>query len=318
MTTSEQIQELKILNAIAIQLNGAVELNRALQLALKHTIELMQLQTGWIWLLHPASNSVFLAASHQLPPAFTKHPERLSGWCYCIDKYLADNLNSAANISEITCTRLKDLKEGTNGLRYHATIPLFDKDKKIGLLNLVSEKNKQLSDRQLDLLYTIGDLLSVTITRTRLFEHSKTAGVLEERQRLAQHIKQGLITNMEQLISKINRAQTDTSTQQFDELHQLAQNLKTLSQQTLQDLTNHPSPNYPAGDLQYPTTPLTKRELEVLEELKTGKTNKAIAADLFISERTVKFHVSTLLSKLDAANRTDAVQIAVKRGLVHF
>ena len=56
----------------------------------------------------------------------------------------------------------------------------------------------------------------------------------------------------------------------------------------------------------------------MLEELKQGKTNKAIAADLFISERTVKFHVSTLLSKLDAANRTDAVQIAVKRGLIRF
>jgi len=56
--------------------------------------------------------------------------------------------------------------------------------------------------------------------------------------------------------------------------------------------------------------------LEVLNLIKEGKTNKNIAEELFISERTVKFHVSILLSKLNAKNRTDAVQIALKRGIV--
>lgn len=312
----DQIQELKILNTIAIQLNGAVDLNKALKLTLQHTVELMDLQTGWIWLLYPGSNAVFLAASHQLPPAFTQHPERLSGWCYCIDKYLADNLNNVANISEIACTRLKDLKEGTNGLRYHATVPLFDKDQKIGLLNLVSTKNKQLTDRQLELLKTIGDLLSVTIVRARLFEQSKSVGATEERERLLKQIKQGLLSNMKQLVSKINAVPGEASTHQFDELKQFAQQLQSETQETVLDLTQHTSSNFPTKELQYPSTPLTKRELEVLEELKQGKTNKAIAGELFISERTVKFHVSTLFSKLDASNRTEAVQIAVTRGLI--
>lgn len=61
---------------------------------------------------------------------------------------------------------------------------------------------------------------------------------------------------------------------------------------------------------------LTEREMEVLRLLAQGKSNKEIAATLFISERTVKFHVSSIMGKLGAGNRTEAVSIAAGRGLV--
>jgi len=61
---------------------------------------------------------------------------------------------------------------------------------------------------------------------------------------------------------------------------------------------------------------LTEREMEVLELLAQGKTNKEIAAVLIISERTVKFYVSAILGKLNAGNRTEAVTIAAQRGLI--
>ena len=61
---------------------------------------------------------------------------------------------------------------------------------------------------------------------------------------------------------------------------------------------------------------LTPRELDVLELLAQGLQNKEIAVALVISERTVKFHVSAILNKLDAGNRTEAVAIAAQRGLV--
>ncbi len=64
--------------------------------------------------------------------------------------------------------------------------------------------------------------------------------------------------------------------------------------------------------------PLTPRELEVLQELARGLQNKEIAAKLVISERTVKFHVSAILAKLDAGNRTEAVAIAAQHGLVNL
>jgi DNA-binding NarL/FixJ family response regulator len=61
---------------------------------------------------------------------------------------------------------------------------------------------------------------------------------------------------------------------------------------------------------------LTERELEVLRLLAHGLTNKEIAAALVITERTAKFHVSAILSKLGAGNRTDAVRLAAQQGLV--
>ena len=61
---------------------------------------------------------------------------------------------------------------------------------------------------------------------------------------------------------------------------------------------------------------LTPRELEVLRLLSEGLRNKEIADRLGIVERTVKFHVGSILGKLNAGNRTEAVSVAVQRGLI--
>ena len=61
---------------------------------------------------------------------------------------------------------------------------------------------------------------------------------------------------------------------------------------------------------------LTARQKEVLKLIATGLLNKEIANRLYISERTVKFHVSEILAKLGAGNRTEAVAIATGKGLI--
>jgi DNA-binding NarL/FixJ family response regulator len=61
---------------------------------------------------------------------------------------------------------------------------------------------------------------------------------------------------------------------------------------------------------------LTERELEVLTLLAHGMQNKEIAAQLVISERTAKFHVSSIMGKLGATNRTEAVALAAQKGLI--
>jgi DNA-binding NarL/FixJ family response regulator len=61
---------------------------------------------------------------------------------------------------------------------------------------------------------------------------------------------------------------------------------------------------------------LTHREVEVLQKVAEGKTNKDVAAQLCVSEETVKAHMSRILSKLAARDRTHAVVIGVKRGII--
>ncbi len=62
--------------------------------------------------------------------------------------------------------------------------------------------------------------------------------------------------------------------------------------------------------------PLTGREMDVLRCLALGRSNKEIAAQLSISERTVKFHMSAILGKLNASNRTEALTLAAQHGLI--
>jgi DNA-binding CsgD family transcriptional regulator len=64
--------------------------------------------------------------------------------------------------------------------------------------------------------------------------------------------------------------------------------------------------------------PLTPRELEVLALLVEGASNKMIARRLGISVHTAKFHVSSLLDKLDAVGRTDAVAHAARLGVINL
>src|SRR5438067_11949512 len=78
---------------------------------------------------------------------------------------------------------------------------------------------------------------------------------------------------------------------------------------------NHPLQTN-AAQAAPPFEPLTERELEVLNLLAQGMPNKEIAVQLVISERTAKFHVSSIMGKLGATNRTEAVSLAAQKGLI--
>ena len=63
---------------------------------------------------------------------------------------------------------------------------------------------------------------------------------------------------------------------------------------------------------------LTARELEVLEHMAEGRSNREIARSLSITEGTIKAHVNNILNKMNVSGRTEAVTIAIKRGIVHL
>jgi two-component system, NarL family, response regulator YdfI len=66
----------------------------------------------------------------------------------------------------------------------------------------------------------------------------------------------------------------------------------------------------------HPIPILTPREIEVLVQIGAGLGNKAIAQNLYISDHTVKFHVSSIFQKLDVSTRTEAVTAGIKIGLI--
>jgi two-component system NarL family sensor kinase len=181
-------RELSILNAIAEALNRSVELEQALSAALAQAAELLDLQTGWIWLLHEETGEPYLAAAQNLPPALANNPRRMEGSCHCLNTFRAGDLDGAANVNVLTCSRLWGLVDGTDGLRYHASIPLYAHGKQLGVLNLASPDWRELTSGDLRLLYTVGDLLSIAIERARLYANSAELGAAEERNRLAREI----------------------------------------------------------------------------------------------------------------------------------
>jgi two-component system, NarL family, response regulator YdfI len=77
-----------------------------------------------------------------------------------------------------------------------------------------------------------------------------------------------------------------------------------------------PSPASSATEIAPLAEPLTKREREVLQMLGSGLGNKEIAARLAISDHTAKFHVASILGKLGASTRAEAVAIGIRRGLL--
>lgn len=67
-----------------------------------------------------------------------------------------------------------------------------------------------------------------------------------------------------------------------------------------------------------PHSPLSLREIEVLELIATGCSNKEIGRALGITEATVKWHVNLILNRLDVADRTAAIVAALQRGIIHL
>jgi len=63
---------------------------------------------------------------------------------------------------------------------------------------------------------------------------------------------------------------------------------------------------------------ISEREIQVLSLVAAGKRNKEIAADLYIAEDTVKMHVRNIFSKLDVTDRTEAVTVALRRGIIYL
>ena len=185
---AQRNRELTILNTIAHQLNGSAELSAALAVALEQITAHFDLQTGWIWLLDEETGKSYLAAARNLPPALEDDSRSMEGDCYCLSTFRKGDLQGAANVNAVVCSRLDGRTAGTAGLQHHASVPLYAQKKKLGMLNVVSSDWREIATEDLRLLETVGDMLGIAIERARLFDRSAELGAVEERNRLAREI----------------------------------------------------------------------------------------------------------------------------------
>jgi two-component system, NarL family, sensor kinase len=219
-------QELSILNDVARALNASVDLPALLACALEKVAELLGLRTGWVLLFDEASGAPTLAAAQNLPPGLRQEPELMTGSCQCLDSFCTGELDGAANIGVVSCSRLRKLglaKGKTAGLRYHASVPLTvfegpppvaggDAErsrglKRLGMLNVAGPKWRQLDAGELNLLRTIGDMLGVAVERARLHARRLEAAQVEERNRLAREIHDTLAQDLSAVAYQIEAAE---------------------------------------------------------------------------------------------------------------
>jgi two-component system NarL family sensor kinase len=200
-------RELSILNAIASALNASVDLDETLSVALSHVAQLLGLRTGWVFLLDEERGEPYLAWSQNLPPGLASDPARMRGSCFCLDTYQQGDLRGAANVNVVRCSRLKGLIDGTGGLRFHASIPLYARGRKLGIMNVASADWRELSTEDLRLLYIVGDLLSIAVERARLYARSAAAGAAEERNRLAREIHDTLAQGLAGIAFQLESAE---------------------------------------------------------------------------------------------------------------
>jgi two-component system NarL family sensor kinase len=181
--------DLALVNALANRLSHPLGVERALESALDTLGELLELETGWAWLWSDATNSAELAATRNLPPELVEHPELMEGSdCYCLLTYAAGDLRGAANVNVVGCSRLRKLVSDSRHLRCHASVPLYVDDRRLGILNVASVDWRELTEDELNLLSTVGALVSLAIERTRLAERGATLAAAEERNRIARDI----------------------------------------------------------------------------------------------------------------------------------
>jgi sigma-B regulation protein RsbU (phosphoserine phosphatase) len=208
------IKKLAAFNKIAEALNQAEDVNDALQEALVGLVELMELDTGWIFLQDPSSKNRWwgrgyrLAAHHNMPPALALTKARAwKGDCDC--QTLCNNHQLARAYNEVHCSRLSGAGGDRQGLIVHASVPLYSGGRVLGIINVAAPDWSAFSEEALTLLTTAGSQMGVALERAQLFDmlHERRiyeqAALLELSNQLLSHHDPGDLMN--HLVEEVKR-----------------------------------------------------------------------------------------------------------------
>ncbi len=162
----QSYRSLKGLYRIADGLSQTIRQGAVLDVALERTLELPGVQAGWIF-LREGETGFRAAAWRGIPPAL-QTADAMEDDCLCKRRLLSGELDQVTNILE--CERLQKASGDTRGLRYHASIPLWLRNRTVGILNLVGTEEGLFREEELEVLYGIGHQVAVALERAELLE----------------------------------------------------------------------------------------------------------------------------------------------------
>ena len=181
----ELIKKLTALNEISEMLNQAVDVRTALQDALVRLVELVGVDTAWVFLRDPlarnrwAGRGYVLTAHHNLPPALGLDRARAwKGGCECQSRCNNNELTRSYN--EIHCSRLSGAGGNQRGLTVHASVPLCSGDRVMGILNVAAPDWSDFSPEALALLTNAGSQMGIALDRAQLFDMLKEQRIHEQ------------------------------------------------------------------------------------------------------------------------------------------
>jgi sigma-B regulation protein RsbU (phosphoserine phosphatase) len=181
----DEIADLPTLNRIIETLNQALDVREVLQAALVGIVDLMGLESGWIFLEEEQAESAWggfkykLAAHHNLPPALAADNQEV--WdkrCDCQKMCAAGELEQAYN--EVCCSRQLEAEDSRNELAVHASVPLRAGERVLGILNIASPDWGSFTPQKLALLTNIGIQMGNSLERAHLFELLKEQRIQEQ------------------------------------------------------------------------------------------------------------------------------------------
>jgi len=192
-----EMVRLRALNRLAGELNRSVDVQAALDAALHTVVEVLGLRAAWVSLLSDADpktrtantapgRDFVLSATCGLPPGLEQNDRyylRQPPDCHCQALLRAGRLTRAVNIVE--CTRLRsaaDAAKDTQGLLFHATVPIILHGRPQGVLNFATDEWQFLMASDLELLSAVGAQVAVALERTRLYDLAQAQRTRLERE----------------------------------------------------------------------------------------------------------------------------------------
>jgi len=171
-------RDLTSLKTIAETLNRSINLEEALHESLRIILEILELDTAWVFLKNVEDDGFHLAAHEGLPASLQPGCPPWEDGCQC--NFLAEKrkLNDAVNM--VRCSRIDRAPTGSVGFTHHASVALKTRNELIGIFNVASRNGGFFSKKELALLTAVGNQMGVAIGRAMIFDRIRAQRLREQ------------------------------------------------------------------------------------------------------------------------------------------